>query len=699
MKKTPIKYGLLSLALLISLPNQVRATEEPAEPITNITEPSKEEVAKPEENKKLIEDSEIDNTPAPALESQTPSVNNTYQAPSVPSPRINLTSPTTSPQNTNYLSQAGKFNLEEGPIKVTAIKTELNKKTKDDKNNFTLSFMLGIHANSLDSEYTISVFALKNSENKTLKLANVISDSNVKTGRNLLDKAEQIESEDVLGFRIKTNISDYASIKVEANFDQDAKPGDYSIYYIVSKGEDKSFGKVDAKITEKDEDDFELDTKPELRDYENKEAKKDDPITKLPYKKYLINDSKEEQNLGAYLDLDSSDLSNSKFVINYIDPNLLVEKTETIANPKTYQIPAFSLARIDVLDKDSKEEIKSAAVGVYDFKDSKRTMGDLIIKAGENKDRKNDKSKELINSLRTANKDMEKALEARVSSPVRKNDEPSDEELELLTNRLLNHAKIINTIIRQVLLNNELESLRELELSDKEAAEEEYRNIALLLKQSQDLKEKAADKLIAYDEIDLKSDYAEGNPSEARNLALDFADDSDINYLTDLTDGKDKNYKEFLEELSSKLGHAMTKVETVTITSEEDKKEQANKENLEDKKEADKEKEAPNEDGVKDEKLPENKEEVKEEKETKEENKENPQNPKEKQEEKPAKDKKDEKKEKDQVLPENHLEKKDGKKEDKKPESKVRIKNSYPLLVRYLRNLNNRTNFLNNQKN
>ncbi|WP_158698409.1 hypothetical protein [Anaerococcus sp. Marseille-P3915] len=699
MKKTPIKYGLLSLALLISLPNQVRATEEPAEPITNITEPSKEEVAKPEENKKLIEDSEIDNTPAPALESQTPSVNNTYQAPSVPSPRINLTTPTTSPQNTNYLSQAGKFNLEEGPIKVTAIKTELNKKTKDDKNNFTLSFMLGIHANSLDSEYTISVFALKNSENKTLKLANVISDSNVKTGKNLLDKAEQIESEDVLGFRIKTNISDYASIKVEANFDQDVKPGDYSIYYIVSKGEDKSFGKVDAKVTKKDEDDFELDTKPELRDYENKESKKDDPITKLPYKKYLINDSKEEQNLGAYLDLDSSDLSKSKFVINYIDPNLLVEKTETIANPKTYQIPAFSLARIDVLDKDSKEEVKSAAVGVYDFKDSKRTMGDLIIKAGENKDRKNDKSKELINSLRTANKDMEKALEARVSSAVRKNDEPSDEELELLTNRLLNHAKIINTIIRQVLLNSELESLRELELSDKEAAEEEYRNIALLLKQSQDLKEKAADKLIAYDEIDLKSDYAEGNPSEARNLALDFADDTDINYLTDLTDGKDKNYKEFLEELSSKLGHAMTKVETVTITSEEDKKEQANKENLEDKKEADKEKEAPNEDGVKDEKLPENKEEVKEEKETKEENKENPQNPKEKQEEKPAKDEKDEKQDKEKVLPENHLEKKDEKKEEKKHESKVRIKNSYPLLVRYLRNLNNRTNFLNNQKN
>lgn len=696
MKKTPIKYGLLSLALLISLPNQVRATEEPAEPITNITEPSKEEVAKPEENKKLIEDSEIDNTPAPALESQTPSVNNIYQAPSVPSPRINLTSPTTSPQNTNYLSQAGKFNLEEGPIKVTPIKTELNKKIKDDKNNFTLSFMLGIHANSLDSEYTISVFALKNSENKTLKLANVISDSNVKTGRNLLDRAEQIESEDVLGFRIKTNISDYASIKIEANFDQDAKPGDYSIYYIVSKGEDKSFGKVDAKITKKDEDDFELDTKPELRDYENKEAKKDDPITKLPYKKYLINDSKEEQNLGAYLDLDSSDLSKSKFVINYIDPNLLVEKTETIANPKTYQIPAFSLARIDVLDKDSKEEVKSAAVGVYDFKDSKTTMGDLIIKAGENKDRKNDKSKELINSLRTANKDMEKALEARVSSPVRKNDEPSDEELELLTNRLLNHAKIINTIIRQVLLNSELESLRELELSDKEAAEEEYRNIALLLKQSQDLKEKAADKLIAYDEIDLKSDYAEGNPSEARNLALDFADDTDINYLTDLTDGKDKNYKEFLEELSSKLGHAMTKVETVTITSEEDKKEQANKENLEDKKEADKEKEASNEDGAKDEKLPENKEEVKEEKETKEENKENPQNPNEKQEEKPAKD---EKQEKEKVLPENHLEKKDEKKEEKKPESKLRIKNSYPLLVRYLRNLNNRTNFLNNQKN
>lgn len=696
MKKTPIKYGLLSLALLISLPNQVRATEKPAEPITNITEPSIEEEAKPEENKKLIEDSEIDHTPAPAAESQAQSVNNTYQAPSVPSPRINLTSPTISPQNTNYLSQAGKFNLDEGPIKVSAIKTELNKDMTADKNKFTLSFMLGIHSDSLDSEYTISVFALKNSENKTLKLANVISDSNIKTGKNLLDKAEQIESEDVLGFRIKTNISDYASIKVEANFDQDAKPGDYSIYYIVSKGEDKSFGKVDAKITKKDEDDFELETKPELRDYENKEAKKDDPIARLPYKKYLINDSKEAQDLGAYLDLDSSDLSKSKFVINYIDPNLLVEKTETIANPKTYQIPAFSLARIDVLDKDSKEEVKSAAVGVYDFKDSKITMGDLTIKAGENKDKKNDKSKELINSLRAANKNMEKALEARASSPVRKNDEPSDEELELLTNRLLNHAKIINTIIRQVLLNNELESLRELELSDKEAADAEYRNIALLLNQAQDLKEKAADKLIAYDEIDLKADNGDGNPSAARNLALDFADDADINYLTDLTDGQDKNYKEFLEELSSKLAHAMTKVETVTITSEEDKKEQANKEGLEEKKEADKEKQDPAKDEAKDEKLPENKEEVKE---TKEENKENPEAPKEKQEEKPVKDEKDEKKEKDQVLPENHLENKDEKKEEKKVESKVRIRNSYPHLVRYLRNLNNRTNFLNNQKN
>ena len=160
MKKTPIKYGLLSLALLISLPNQVRATEEPAEPITNITEPSKEEVAKPEENKKLIEDSEIDHTPAPVAESQAPSVNNTYQAPSVPSPRINLTSPTISPQNTNYLSQAGKFNLEEGPIKVTAVKTELKKDITADKNKFTLSFTLGIHSDSLDSEYTISVLSL-----------------------------------------------------------------------------------------------------------------------------------------------------------------------------------------------------------------------------------------------------------------------------------------------------------------------------------------------------------------------------------------------------------------------------------------------------------------------------------------------------------------------------------------------------------
>ncbi len=499
--KNKLGYGILSLALALSLPLNASATEGLTKPDSIQDETSQSEEAnpteetKPTEDTKLLPEAAINTTPTteikenPQTTPQAPASNELRRA---PLPQVEKES-----KNENYISQKGKEKEEdkkEKPFKVTLYDAldptkRLKKETIGATNHFTLSYSFGIEGDDLEKEYTISVFALKDSKVKSLELDNYITDSKVTSdGEKMEREIEEIETDDYKGYKIKTKLIYTGSVKVDVKFDEDAEPGDYSLYYIVEMDGEKVLGKIDVTIEKAGNDDFFVSRDQVVRDYENYSEEKVNPFAELPFTKYLLNDTEDEKKLTDYVAPIQAKDGKNALKITYIDPTSKEEKEALIDNIDEYRLPANTLLRLDVIDKEEGEKlIKTSEIKAAEEEKAKAEKAPMLMAASLNslKQEKADKAaqarikklnsmadlfkKEVVGDvkytplkesnyteeqLKRATEELEKALEEKKRSIIEINPLYDESEAEILGLSMIlrDQADKIDSLIQQALL-------------------------------------------------------------------------------------------------------------------------------------------------------------------------------------------------------------------------------------------------------
>lgn len=625
INKNKLGSSILSLALALGLPLNASATEKVTQPENiEITEDDKidnteienTENVEDTEGKALIEEDEILKEDT-YIEQTSPSFT---QEPSRPAQNRVTTLPTVErnkkERNKNYISQQGTETKEEKPFElVLKDKTEkvLKKEKVDGKIKYSLSYELGVIGDGQTQDYTISLFTIKDDEAKSINLRSYVIDSVAKSSED--NKVREIETDDYKGYKLETTLRDTGYLEFALDLNEDSEPTTYTIYYQVSTPGHKSLGKIDIKIDKNENGDL----------YIVEEDEKEEKAKLLANKvssSYIINDSEEDKKLLDLMDIEG-DLSDAyKLDITYIDPATGEDKKETIEKIEDYKVPSDSLAKISISENKPAEEIKDEVEEVKEeesresvnapssFKDLLKEANDsiedlnkstndiksTIIEAenglneenfdgGEKEEASQKKSKYISEEKKLANEKaleeamakVEKLLEEKKRSIIEINPEYDDIEAEALGLSMIlrEQTRIIEDLIQQALLDNELDSLEELEKKDKEKADAEYKRIRDLVEKAEDVNERAEEKLIELDEINLTDNLTAPliTANKGEKPVLNLGRLTPITRINNLTfDSPNESERDFSINLEAKLSRAVEKVETVTIDKEADEK-------------------------------------------------------------------------------------------------------------------------------
>ena len=584
MRKNNLGFGILSLALALALPLNANADE--GQTLTSPETLDQGPKTQVEANTKPIEDNEIIQT-NPEKPVNPANVNPATPAtPTRPQPTPRLTNYRTNSflnflVNTNYRSLKDEANKkEEEKVKVNPYSVELKEGDKDSRNYTYLAYSFAIKGDDEPRDYTISVFALKDGKVKNVELDNFNTEGKVTSaGKKMAEAAEQIESEDVLGFRIKTKITSDGYVKAVVKIDRDAELGDYTLYYVVSRGGKPTIGRMDVTLGKNGDFSYYITSDKDKKDYDNLGEDKVNPFENLPFTKYLLNDTDEEKNLTDFIHPGLKVGDKYKIVVNYINPNTLEEKRDDITDLEAYKIPANSLVRLDVREKSDKDNpIKDAEIFTYGFelpKDSSEPISlmSFVVKkdANKGKEAKFDSEK----ALRDAMDEVEGLLAEKKKSLIELYPDEEEREYRALSVILKEQTKKIEELIQQALLDNELDKLNKLEKDNPQEAKAEYQRIADLVKEAKDLNKKANKKLIELDEINLIDNNTDPlvNNAKGTKLVLNIGKLTPLSTISDLTkDSPRQSERNFSKNLKKKLEDAIKKVDTVTIGEKDDKK-------------------------------------------------------------------------------------------------------------------------------
>lgn len=637
-KTNKLGYGLLSLALAISFPLNASATENLTKP-ANTTEPTS--IIEETEDTTLLDEEDIIDTEPEESQETAPT----------PVPAANPSAPQTLPQaeSHNYISQKGKEDeKKEKPFKVIVHdennrEGRLKKESDGVRNHFTLNYGLGIEGNGLEKEYTISIFTLRDSKIESLNLKNYITDSKATSdGEKMEKETSKIENEDYKGFTIKTKIANTGSLEFDYKFEEEAEAGDYSVYYLIEMDGEKVLGKIDVNLEKTlDGYDFYMSRDEVVRDYANYNEEKVNPFAELPFTKFLLNDTEDDKKLTDFVGPEEEE--DKALKITYINPTADKEKVEVIDNIEEYQIPANSLAKLEVISKEDSKDIAKASenaetpkkdkenledLSEYDDKEkdlikltsmlnkqaeglekltkqepakasdkesakAPQTMADLVTKEleGDFVPKSLKDSNYTEEQIKKAMAEVDRLLEEKKRSVLEINPQYDETEAEILglSMVLREQTEKIEGLIQQALLDNELTSLEELEKTNPEKANEEYKRLAKLLKDAEKTTDKAKEKLIELDEINLVDNNTDPlfRAKKGEKAVLNLGKLTPITRIDDLThDSPKESEKDFSKNLEKKLAKAVEKVETVTLTKDDDAK--AKTENKKDPKSSDK---------------------------------------------------------------------------------------------------------------
>lgn len=627
IRKNNLGYGLLSLALALAFPLNANADEINLTPVDSLTEKADTELIsgdevnmedrRQEQNPTNIIEVKSANNPQtqPANNSQT-IVNTKYKA------QLDFKS------NINYISQKGKEIEDKIDVKAYPVAFK-------EGSDRELSYTFEIKGTMSPEDYTISIFALKDGKVKKFDLNNFIVDGKaIQAGQEMAESCKQIAGNGVYGFRINTQIKDKCIVNAQVNLGEEDQAGDYTLYYAVTSKGKTTFGKLDAKV-EKDQDKgFVIAKDRENIQAIYFGQAKENPFASLPFTKILLNDTDEEKNLTDYLDLSQLDYGAYKLVVSQVDPNTQEAKQEEIDNPRDYKLPANSLIRFDLREKtDTTNPIEDAEITAFDLDITQEGKAEVSLislmnkKARQNPDdrtlspnmekliqaekaslrklypnidpetlemrslyqaisKQKSKLKGLMdngammaspvaniqNSLMPINKKPEEKKKSVVE--INAEIEKENREIKALTEELREVTSDIYELIQQALLDYELDSLAALEASDPEAAKEEYKRIAQLVKEAEALGTKANQQLIELDEIilvDNDSDPIVGRGGD--KVVLNLGKLTPLSIISDITkDSPLESERNFSKNLQKKLNDAIKKVQTVTIGEKDDAK-------------------------------------------------------------------------------------------------------------------------------
>lgn len=719
IRKNNLGYGILSVALALALPLHANADEIDLTPVDSLTENTDSKLISDEEviKEDLSQDSNtVENQNPTPIQNPSPSVRQN-PAPSPKSiPKI----------NTNYISKKGQPIIKD-PIEVKTHPAALITSEKDGKTQYKLSYLLDIFGDKTAKDYTISIFALKDS--KVKKMA----------GENLSENPENIDKDDIQGFKIKSEIIENKTLKVTVEIDEVDQLGDYSLYYKIDCQGKSALGKLEAKLVKDDDDKIIL--AENEKDQADEDKKDFIEVVNAPLTKYLLNDTDQDKNLLDYIKLEENDLGKYQIQITYIDPNTEEVKKEEVSNLEDFAISPRSLAKLELGDKTkglliSEDEIIKDKPQKVTGANPKNSLLNFVIKTQDKNPAKPEVKPEpkVEKELRQAKDDLENLLAEKKRSVVELEREMSSQKAQDLSIAIRAKNRQIEELIQQALLDYELDSLNKLEADDPEAAKEEYKRIAELVKESQALGTRADQKLIELDEIiftDNAIDPLLGMGGE--KIVLNLGKLTPLTTISDLTkDSPNQSERDFSRKLQKKLDEAIRKVQTVTIGEKEDEKAEEKALEIKEQEKAQAEEKAKAKDEIKpeenpkatektqEEEKPEAKDKIEDTKKDSEENKVDEkadvENKKEKEnqvkdadkkaEEKTEENKKqaeDKKENKDKKLVENKKENKDkkeekDKKENKKPaKKKTSAKVNTPIFVRYLQSLNLRSRLIDNK--
>lgn len=624
IRKNNLGYGLLSLALALAFPLNANADEMNLTPVDSLTEKADTELIsgdevnmedrRPAQNPTNIIEVKSANNPQtqPVSNSQT-IVNTKYKA------QLDFKS------NINYISQKGKEIEDKIDVKAYPVAFK-------EGSDRELSYTFEIKGRKTAEDYTISIFALKDGKVKKFDLNNFIADGKaIQASQEMAESCKQIAGNGVFGFRIKTPITGKCIVNAQVNLGEEDQAGDYTLYYAVTSKGKTTFGKLDAKVEKAQDKGFAI-----VRNWENRQAihfvqVKENPLARLPFTKILLNDTDEEKNLTDYLDLSQLDYGAYKLVASQVDPNTQEAKQEEIDNPRDYKLPANSLIRFDLREKiDTTNPIEDAEIAAFDLDITQEGKAEVSLASLINKKAKQDRTlspnmEKLIQaekaSLRKLYPNIDpETLEMRslyqaiskqksklkglmdngamMASPLAQiqnslmpiNQKPEEKkksvveinaeiekenrEIKALTEELREVTSDIYELIQQALLDYELDSLAALEASDPEAAKEEYKRIAQLVKEAEALGTKANQQLIELDEIilvDNDSDPIVGRGGD--KVVLNLGKLTPLSIISDITkDSPLESERNFSKNLQKKLNDAIKKVQTVTIGEKDDTK-------------------------------------------------------------------------------------------------------------------------------
>lgn len=594
-RRNNVGIGILSIALALALPLNANATGTP----------------------QLIEKNEVITQSAvePKQEAPTtPTTNTTRQL----------------DKNTNYISQRDKE--AENKIQVKVYPVELKSEVKGVGNTAQLSYEFAIKGSDLPEEYTISVFALRDSKVKNFELDNFISEDKVTiAGEEMTKSAEKIAGEDIFGFRIKTKFTYKASVKAVVTIGDDDEAGDYSLYYMITTKDKTAIGKMDANLEKVGDYNFVKTNEQIKRDYDLSDNDKVNPFENLPFTKYLLNDTDEEKNLTDFMDLIAVKFGSYNLVASYINPNSDELQTDVIDNPKEYTIPANSLVRFDVRTKeDTTNLIKDSEIAAFNLEiteDGKAPISLMSLMAnkqvGKSRsavvspdmakliekekatlkmlypklDQETLDAKSLAQAISKQKNKLNELIDGQFlpiqpmagfqnqlnptgqnpKSVVELNQYMDAEDIEVrnLAKAIRDVTADIHELIQQALLDYELDSLSKLEKEHPDLAKEEYKNIARLVKEAETVSKKANNKLIQLDEIILTDNQTDPLLIQKKGAkpVLNLGMLTPLTKINNLTkDSPKESERNFSANLEKKLQEAVKKVETVTIGDKENKK-------------------------------------------------------------------------------------------------------------------------------
>lgn len=407
-------------------------------------------------------------------------------------------------------------------------KPELVKENSPAGVSYKISYSLDIRGSGANKPYTVSIFALKDSQVENISIDNF-------TGESSSYKLDKLEDTDILGGKLYIDIKDSTRVNASVRLDQDSKPGDYSLYYVVSLDGVHKLGKIPASLD---------------NNYSLSLMTANKPGTPS----YIINESNEAKDLSSlFAGLDDD----SKVRISYINPNSPTNKREEIDAARSYELAPNSLAKIEIgkaSDKEANNKSKSTQ--------AKAPTGLIPLMKNYNKDSELDDEKlkefeELVKKFQEFIATQEEKIEEVDSFDL------DQIKVDRLTFELIDLNKEIRSLIKEALLYAEVESLEELEKSDPERAEAEYKKIAQLVERAQANASLVEDKLIELDEISEKT---------FSNEIVTVSKDSKTATISLRSLGKANPPS----DLSSKISTIVGKVDTITLSPDKEEETSTN---------------------------------------------------------------------------------------------------------------------------